>query len=632
MLQSIRDKAQGWIAYVIVGLISIPFALWGIHEYTGGGSEPAVAKVGDAEITRRALDINLNNYRTRLAQQFGGRVPDIFTDEVLRAQVLESLINEELLNQKTAELHIRAGDQMVSDEISSIEAFQRNGQFDTEAYKQALSMSGRSSVAFEEQIRASLGSEILRTAVSATEPVTDAEIDTLLKLRNQKRVASWVTVEAASVQDIPEVTDAEIEEYYNQNREQFPKPEQVRLEYVELNLDSIADTVSIDDAEVRAFYDDAEKQKQFISEEQRGIRHILVKVDDNRSDEDARKEAERILAELTAGADFAELAIASSGDTGSAARGGDLGLVKRGIMVKPFEDAAFALEKDQISEPVRSRFGYHIIQVTAIEGGELQPFEEVREQIARELKRQEAETLFADKYDQLGNLAYATPDSLKPAAEALGLELRQSDWVPKTDGIGQLSNPKIISTVFAPDALERRFNSDIIELSVDDYIVARVIDYEPRSIKPLEEVSSVIRGTLEADKRSNIVADKAGELLDRIKGGASVEAVAEEAGFSVEKEREIGRNEEGVPAAVRQKVFSMSRPAGESVSWESVELASGSYAVIGLHAVRDADLAAIGQEERDSVRQEIATSRGRTTFDSYLEKLRDEIGVSIVGN
>ena len=632
MLQSIRDKAQGWIAYVIVGLISIPFALWGIHEYTGGGSEPAVAKVGDAEITRRALDINLNNYRTRLAQQFGGRVPDIFTDEVLRAQVLESLINEELLNQKTAELHIRAGDQMVSDEISSIEAFQRNGQFDTEAYKQALSMSGRSSVAFEEQIRASLGGEILRTAVSATEPVTDAEIDTLLKLRNQKRVASWVTVEAASVQDIPEVTDAEIEEYYNQNREQFPKPEQVRLEYVELNLDSIADTVSIDDAEVRAFYDDAEKQKQFISEEQRGIRHILVKVDDNRSDEDARKEADRILAELTAGADFAELAIASSGDTGSAARGGDLGLVKRGIMVKPFEDAAFALEKDQISEPVRSRFGYHIIQVTAIEGGELQPFEEVREQIARELKRQEAETLFADKYDQLGNLAYATPDSLKPAAEALGLELRQSDWVPKTDGIGQLSNPKIISTVFAPDALERRFNSDIIELSVDDYIVARVIDYEPRSIKPLEEVSSVIRGTLEADKRSNIVADKAGELLDRIKGGASVEAVAEEAGFSVEKEREIGRNEEGVPAAVRQKVFSMSRPAGESVSWESVELASGSYAVIGLHAVRDADLAAIGQEERDSVRQEIATSRGRTTFDSYLEKLRDEIGVSIVGN
>ena len=632
MLQSIRDKAQGWIAYVIVGLISIPFALWGIHEYTGGGSEPAVAKVGDAEITRRALDINLNNYRTRLAQQFGGRVPDIFTDEVLRAQVLESLINEELLNQKTAELHIRAGDQMVSDEISSIEAFQRNGQFDTEAYKQALSMSGRSSVAFEEQIRASLGSEILRTAVSATEPVTDAEIDTLLKLRNQKRVASWVTVEAASVQDIPEVTDAEIEEYYNQNGEQFPKPEQVRLEYVELNLDSIADTVSIDDAEVRAFYDDAEKQKQFISEEQRGIRHILVKVDDNRSDEDARKEAERILAELTAGADFAELAIASSGDTGSAARGGDLGLVKRGIMVKPFEDAAFALEKDQISEPVRSRFGYHIIQVTAIEGGELQPFEEVREQIARELKRQEAETLFADKYDQLGNLAYATPDSLKPAAEALGLELRQSDWVPKTDGIGQLSNPKIISTVFAPDALERRFNSDIIELSVDDYIVARVIDYEPRSIKPLEEVSSVIRGTLEADKRSNIVADKAGELLDRIRGGASVEAVAEEAGFSVEKEREIGRNEEGVPAAVRQKVFSMSRPAGESVSWESVELASGSYAVIGLHAVRDADLAAIGQEERDSVRQEIATSRGRTTFDSYLEKLRDEIGVSIVGN
>ncbi len=632
MLLTIRDKAQGWIAYLIVGLISIPFALWGIHEYTGGGSEPAVAKVGDVEITQRALDINLNNYRTRLAQQFGGRVPDIFTDEILRAQVLESLINEELLNQKTAGLRIRAGDQMVSDEISSIESFQRNGQFDPEAYKQALSMSGRSSRAFEEQIRASLGSEILRSAVSDTEPVTDAEIDALLRLRNQKRIASWITVDAASVQEMPEITDAEIEAYYNENREQFPKPEQVRLEYVELNLDSIAETVNVDDAEVRAFYDDPEKQKQFISEEQRGIRHILIKVDDNRSDEDARKEAERILGELNAGADFAELATASSEDTGSAAKGGDLGLVKRGIMVKPFEDAAFALEKDQISEPVRSRFGYHIIQVTEIEGGELQPFEEVREQIASELKRQEAETLFADKYDQLGNLAYATPDSLEPAAEALGLEVRQSDWVPKTDGIGLLSNPKIINTVFSPDALESRFNSDIIELSVDDYIVARVIDYEPQSIKPLDEVSSVIRGILETEKRSTLVADKAGELLGKIEGGMSAAAVAEEAGFSIEQDKEIGREEEGVPAAVRQKVFAMSAPGEGAVGWDTVELASGSYAIVGLHAVKDADPAAIGQEERDSVRREIATSRGRMTFDSYLQKLRDEIGVTIVEN
>jgi len=632
MLLKIRDKAQGWIAYVIVILISIPFALWGIHEYTGGGSEPAVAKVGDVEITQRALDINLNNYRTRLTQQFGGRLPDIFTDEILRAQVLDSLINEELLNQKTADLRIRAGDQMVSEEISSIEAFQRNGQFDKEVYKQALSMSGRSERAFEEQIRASLGSEILRGAVSDTEPVTDAEIDALLRLRNQKRIASWITVDAASVQEIPAITDAEIEAYYNENREQFPKPEQVRLEYVELNLDSIAETVTVDDEEVRAFYDDAEKQKQFISEEQRGVRHILIKVDSNRSDEDARKEAERILAELNAGGDFAELATAYSEDTGSAAKGGDLGLVKRGIMVKPFEDAAFSLEKDQISEPVRSRFGYHIIQVTAIEGGVLQPFEEVSEQIASELKRQEAETLFADKYDQLGNLAYATPDSLQPAAEALGLEVLQSDWLPKTGGIGPLSNPKIISTVFAPDALESRFNSDIIELSVDDYIVARVIDYEPQTIKPLDEVSSVIRDILETEKRSNLIADKAGELLEKIEGGAAPGTVAEEAGFNIEQEKEIGRAEEGVPAEVRQKIFAMSAPGADAVGWDTVELASGSYAIVGLHSVKDADPAAIAQEERESVRQEIASARGRTTFDSYLQKLRDEIGVTIVGN
>jgi peptidyl-prolyl cis-trans isomerase D len=454
----------------------------------------------------------------------------------------------------------------------------------------------------------------------------------LLKIRNQKRVASWATIDAAGIEALPEVTDAEIEAYYNDNREQFPKPEQVRLEYVELNLDSIADTVTVDEEEVRAFYDDPARQQQFISEEQRGVRHILIKVDDTRSDEDARAEAERLLAELAAGNDFAELAKAHSEDTGSASKGGDLGLVKRGVMVKPFEDAAFALEKDQISELVRSRFGYHIIQVTRIEGGELQPFEEVRDQIAKELGRERAEELFADKYDQLGNLAYATPDSLKPAAEALGLELRQSDWVPKTGGIGELSNPKIIATVFAPDALESRFNSDIIELSVDDYIVARVIDYEQQSIKPLEDVSSNIRGILEEEKRSNVVADKANTLLEEIRAGKSLEAAAEVSGYSVEKERELGREEEGVPAEIRLKIFSMSPPGENTVAWDSVELATGSYAVIGLHAITDADPSAIGEEERDTVRRAIAETRGRVTFDSYVAKLRDQIGVTIIEN
>jgi peptidyl-prolyl cis-trans isomerase D len=630
MLQSIRDRAQGWVAYVIVFLISIPFALWGINEYTGGGRESAVAKVGDQEITERALDMSLNNARINLRQQFGGQIPALFTDEILRAQVLDSMINEELLNQKTVDLKVRAGDLMVSEEIRSIEAFQRNGVFDLEAYKQALRVRGSSEKGFVEQIRASLGTELVRRSISGSEPVTESEIDAMLKLKNQKRVASWLTIDAAQVKDIPEVTDADIETYYNENKEKYPKPEQVRIEYVELNADTIGKSIAIDEKEIRAYYDDPEKQKQFISEEKRNMRHILLKVDANRSDEDAKKEAERILGELKAGGDFAELAKQYSEDTGSGSRGGDLGLVKKGAMVKPFEEAGFALEKDQISELVRSRFGYHIIQVTGIEGGDIQPFEEVKEQIAGELKREEAKKLFADKYDQLGNLAYATPDSLKPAAEAIGIQVLQSDWIPKTGGIGELSNPKIINTVFSPDAFENRLNSEILELSVDNYVVVRVTDYEPQTIKPLEEVKLAIRNTLEADNRKNLAANKAKALLEEISGGKSIDELASAGEYKLEKEKEIGRDGKDVPTQVRDKAFGMI--AGETAKWETTELAAGSFAIVGLHSVTNGDPAAVTKEERDALRQQIAASRGRTILQGYVKQLRQEFGVSMIEN
>ncbi|MEJ2308936.1 MAG: SurA N-terminal domain-containing protein [Gammaproteobacteria bacterium] len=632
MLQSIRDKAQGWIAYVIVFLISIPFALWGIHEYTGGGSEPAVAKVGDQEITERALLNRVNILRNSLLEQFNGRIPPLFTEEILREQALNTIVDNELLVQKAADLNVSAGDVMVMDEIRNVEAFQVGGVFDQEAYKRAVNISGMSTRAFEEQTRAGLATRLIRTAISESEPITDAEIDALLKLKNQKRTVSWLTVNAVKITDVPEVTDADIENYYNENKEMFPKPEQVRLEYIELTLDTIAAGVTIDEETIRAYYDDPEKQKQFISEESRDIRHILIKVDENRSDEEARQEAQRILDELRAGGDFAELAKQYSEDQGSGSRGGELGPVKRGVMVKPFEDAAFALEKDQLSDLVRTRFGYHIIEVTDIEGGELQPFDEVRQQIADELKREEARERFADKYDELGNLSYATPDSLEPAAEALGIPAQQSDWVPKTGGTGPLSNAAIISTVFSQDALENRLNSEIIELSVDDYIVVRVIDYEPETIRPLEEVRDQIRVTLEAENRKNLVEEKARSLLAEIETGKSLDEVAAEGDYSFENEKEIGREEADLATQIRDKAFSMAPAEGGAPVWDIAELPNGSYALVGLHSVTDGDAATVSQQERDSLRQRISGQRGREMLASYIDELRGEIGVRIIEN
>ena len=632
MLQKIRDRAQGWFAYAIVILISIPFALWGIQEYVGGGSDPVVAKVGKVEITQRSMENSLNNYRNNLRQQFGGKIPEFFNDDMLRQQVMNEMIQDALLTQQVNNLNIRAGDEMVRQQIRSMEVFQRDGVFDKDEYERVMRSQGRNINAFTENLRMSLGTELLTSAISTSAFVTDADIDNLIRRKNQQRVVSWLMIDSDSYKGQVEVGDSDIETYYNENKQKFRRPERVKLEYVELNHAALSADISVDEEQLKASYE--ERKDEFKSPETRTTRHILIKVGGDVSDDDAKSEALKLLDEIKAGADFAELAREHSDDKGSGSNGGDLGVVERGMMVKPFEDAAFALQQDQVSELVRSRFGYHIIQVTKVEGGDLQSFDEVKQQLADEFKKREADAFFGEKYEQLAELSYADSGTLQTVSDAIGVKIQESGWVPRTGASGKFANAKIIQAAFGDDVLNSGRNSDVLELEDDNYMVIRVANHEEETEKPLHEVSSGIRTILEQEQTRELTQKRAEEVMKLLtQEGGSMGDIAADESLKLVQDKIVKRsgNQEIDPLIV-SKAFTLARPAEGSSSYNKIELASGSFAVIAVSSVIDGDPAALTAEERSSERQNMETARGQSSLAGYIQQLRADSSVKVMKN
>ncbi len=632
MLQKIRDRAQGWFAYAIVILISIPFALWGIQEYVGGGSDPVVAKVGEVEITQRSMESSLNNYRNNLRQQFGGKIPEFFNDDMLRQQVLNEMIQDALLSQQVNNLNIRAGDEMVRQQIRSMEVFQRDGVFDKDEYERVMRSQGRNINAFTENLRMSLGTGLLTNAISTSAFVTDAEIDALIRRKNQQRVVSWLMIDADSDKGKVEVSDSDIESYYNENKQNFRRPERVKLEYVELNHAALSADISVDEEQLKANYE--ERKDEFRSPETRTTRHILIKVGGDVSDDDAKAGAQKLLDEIKAGADFAELAKEHSDDKGSGSNGGDLGVVERGMMVKPFEDAAFALQQDQLSELVRSRFGYHIIQVTKVEGGDLQSFDEVKQQLADEFKKREADAFFGEKYEQLAELSYADSGTLQTTADAIGVKVQESDWVPRTGASGKFANEKIIQAAFGDDVLNSGRNSDVLELEDDNYMVVRVANHEEETAKPLHEVSAGIRSILEKKQTTELTQKRADEIMKLLtQEGGSMGDIAADESLKLVQDKTVKRsgNQEIDPLIV-SKAFTLARPVEGSSSYNKIELASGSFAVIAVSSVIDGDPAALAKQERDSERQSMQAARGQSSLAGYIKQLRADSSVKVMKN
>lgn len=632
MLQNIRDKAQGWIAWFIVILISVPFALWGIQSYLGGGSEQIVATVNGQEITERDFENGYRGMRQRLREQLGENYrPELIDETRLRREYLDSMIRNQLILQAARDMGLGAGDEQIRATIRSIPAFQVGGGFNKQAYERGVRGRGLTPSGFEAQIRQAIVSEQLSKVIIGSEFTTALELEQFVRLRMQHRDLDYLRIPAKNYTDAVDVSEQDARNYYTARQAEFMAPERVKVEYLELDIATISETLSADEESLIGYYE--QNKKTYVVPEQRRASHILITLDE--SDDDAARErglklAETALERVRAGEDFAQVAAELSQDPGSADQGGDLGFFGKEVMEQVFEEAVFAMSEGDVSEPVRSQFGFHIIKLTAIRPESGEPFDAVREKIRAAYLKNEAERLFYEYAERMNDLAYEDPDSLQPAADALGIETRESDWLDREGGTGLFASTKLVGAAFSDDVLLERHNSEAVEIGSEHIAVLRVTEHEVAAVRPFDRVREQILSALKTEKAASLAQDKGNQLIEELGQGVAVDLLAGKEGLELISREGVGRDEREMPQALVSRLFKMPRPAGEKPVYAGVRLPDGDYAVIVLNKVEDGTLDTVGELGGEAtLKSMIERSRGEVYFRHLVQNLRDQADIVI---
>jgi peptidyl-prolyl cis-trans isomerase D len=634
MLQAIREKAQGWIAWAIVILISIPFALWGIQEYLGVGGEPKVAVVDGEEITQRMLDQRTRDFRENLRASLGDAYrADLFEDATLKAEVRDAMIEELVLVKHALDWNLRTSDAQARGFIASIPAFQRDGRFDQLLYDAALRNRGMSPAGFEQSVRQDLAVEQFREGMRSSAFTTEQALAERIRYLDEQRTVRHVRIPAAKFADDVVVEDAALKAFFDANRDRYRTPERVRLAYLVLDAAQLAQLVEVDEGALRGYFDD--HRGEFVAREEREVRHILLALAadaDDATKDSVREKAASLVEQLRAGADFAALARQHSDDPGSSATGGDLGWIERGIMVPAFEEASFSLQQGAISEPVRTEFGLHIIQVTAARGGADADFDDVRDDVEQSYRRFEAENLYFDFAERLAQTAYENAASLTPAAEELELVVQESDWMTRDSmPSGVLGSPRVVNTAFSEDVLGEGNNSDLIEVGPQQSVVIRVLEHEPAGVEEFDEHRDVIERDFVNDRASAAaIREGAGRLERLIAGELSLEQVAAEYGLEVQGPETVTRNATTLPPEALAAAFAAGNPAADSTVYTGTADQAGDYLALAVDAVRPGDAVAMPDAARDAAAQQLAAQQAEAALRHVIEELRARTNVELL--
>ncbi len=495
MLEAIRNRAQGWIAKIILGFIALTFAVWGVNWYFEGGgqAEPAVSVNGEAVSQQEFLDA-----LRQQQEQLGREAAD---DPALRQRVLDQLVNTRLLTGAALRAGMQVTDAQVSAFLLELEPFKENGKFSQQRLDAWLRSRGMSPAFFDRMVRQELLLRQIQAAYGEGSVVPMAVAARLGKLLAEKREVQERIFDVNQYLAGIQIDARAVEAEYNAHRQDYTTPAQVRVQYLMLSPDVLAAKVQIDEAAARQYYE--ANAARFQEPEQRRASHILIRADagmDAQAKQAARASAEKLLKEVQAQPGrFEALARAHSQDPVSAQRGGDVGTFSRDMMVKPFADAVFAMNPGEIRGLVESEFGYHIIRLDGIVPGSKLGFEVVKDQIVEELRQQEAQRRFAEAADRFSNLVYEQPDSLEPAAKELQLPLQVSGWVSRRQAEPRvLAHPRLLDALFAEEALVKKHNTEAIEVATNVLIAARVLEHRPEGVRPLHEVAGEIRLKLAA--------------------------------------------------------------------------------------------------------------------------------------
>jgi peptidyl-prolyl cis-trans isomerase D len=623
MLHFIRERAQGWVAWLIVGLISIPFALWGVNSYLTGPSDVIVAEVNGQPIQQVEYQKALQQYRDRMRNMMGEDFdPTMFDGIDVKQNVLEGLIEQKLLILAGHNLGQRVTDKALFEIIKSTAAFQKNGQFDNDVYSMTLARVGLNPAQYEAQLRVDVLTQELAENTQRSVIVTDYDLNTILRLENQTREIAYGVVAAQDQLDQVVVTDEAVRSYYDEHVANYMSPERMVVDYVELSVDELSENITVDDESLKAFY---EKNKdQFVGPEQRQASHILIEGDEA----EAKVALETITKRLEQGEDFAALATEFSQDTGSVAEGGDLGLFQRGVMDPVFEEAVFSMTKiGEVSEPVKTEFGYHLIKLTAIQTSEGKSFVDARDEVEALYRSQKAEDLFFEQAEKFANLSYENPDNLDVVAEELSLTVKTSQaFMRDGNTTGIATNKKVASVAFSEDVLVNNLNSAVIELSKSDLVVLHKNKHIIASQLPYESVAPAITEQL----RYAGARDKAREIgeaiLAKLKAGTPPE------GLFADNQWHTGqsytRMSTELSSQILERAFAVARPRSET-SFIGFTASNANYIVANIISAKDGVAADAPQEERDGLKSHLARTYGTSELQALIDSLKEEADIKL---
>jgi peptidyl-prolyl cis-trans isomerase D len=614
MLQGLRDNLKGAVAIFVVVIFVVPLILFGVEQlFVGSVGGDDVATVGGVGISRRDLQRELVLEKQRLQQQFNleANSPQL-EDSALTGPVLDRMVKRLALFQAAQDAGMGASKELLWKQIAGIDAFKVDGKFSESVFKERISFAYTPATFLEASAQDFILGH-LNSGVETSGFVTPADLKTLAAITRQKRTFFTITIPKSKAADV-EVSDAEIESFYGDNPAQFTDPETVKIEYLELTLDALAEAAVVSDEEVKAAYD--EEVANFQSDPKLSIAHILI-------EGDKQDVIQEVSTKLAAGDDFSELAKKYSDDLGSKNQGGNLGVLTDDAFPEAFVTAAKALSVGSTSAPVKTDAGTHFIKL--LENTNVTPptFDERKDMIKGQLARQKAQDVYIEKMTKLEETTFGA-DSLAPAAEVLGLQVQTSPAFSRQGGGGIAQSSEVVEAAFAEDVLKQGYNSKVLELDGDRAVVIRLLESIPERVRPLADVKENIRTELRDKKQAESLAQQASELRAKISSGGSADTLAEEASYEYKFHDGVDRMTAGVNNVVLQKVFSMPRPDASAVI-DQVALPDGGVSVIGLQTVQDGSVDGLEPEQLAGLKRQLAFQYNQAEMHSFENAIIEKV-------
>ena len=626
MLQTIHDRLKGWLAGVVLGAVGLVFVFWGIN-WTLSAPNYA-AKVNGTEISSNEVRQSYQQQLAQVERQANAPLDEAQRTEI-KKRVLDQFVSSEALVSRADELGYRVSDQDLLDAMAEVPAFQVNGKFDKAHAVAVLRAQGRSVAEIEALFRRDVKLRQLDTALSASSFVTSSELARLRSLTRQQRELAWLTLPAAKYAAEATPDEAAVTAYYDAHKSLYMTPETVNLRAVEISLADLESKVSVEDAQLKAYFEEqkAKTPERYTQPEQRRVRHILIQAADPKEDAAAKTKADALMKRAESGEDFSKLAKENSQDLGSAQQGGDLGWSDRKVWVAPFADAAFSMKEGEIRGPVKTQFGYHILKLDGIQPATVKTFEQSRSDLETEYRRNEAERLFNTAQDQLADAALQNATDIDVVARKAGLTAHDVPDFSRTDGGGDLGkSPAVLEAAFSQDVLDGRL-SPIIEVEKGRGVVLRATDHKLPQQKPLETVRAAVVAAWKKQRGTELALAAAADAVKRLQAGESWDAVAKSLGVAAQPPKFVGRAEQPVPVEIRREAFNEAKPADRPI-YSSVPLESGDAAVLAFSAVRE-DPSGDPKQQDAQLKREFAQQAASSEAQGYAAAARADAKVVI---